>query len=89
MPAEHRDPARCRAEKARREQAQAAIAHNQHTVLLGDPDLIEDLAGGRQGLDEDRVRVRDGIGDEMEVPDGDAEALGVGAVLAEDPEDGP
>ena len=51
-------------------------------------DLIEDLAGGGQRLDEDGLFVGDGIGDFVKILRGKREIFGEGAVMIDDAEDG-
>ena len=73
-------------QEPRDELAEPAVPHHQDALFAGDRDLLEDLAGGRERLDEDRLLVRDAVRDLVEVAQGQGQELGVGAVAAEDAE---
>src|SRR5262245_398324 len=70
-----------------REQAELAVAEDNALHAWLDMDLLDDLEGRGEGLDEGGMIIAHRVRDNVEVRDRDADELGEGAVSAEDAHD--
>ena len=70
------------------EQAQFAIAQHGDRIAQGDGDLIQDLAGGGQGLQEHGTVCGDVVGEDVQIALREGEELGEGAGVLDDSQHG-
>jgi hypothetical protein len=87
--AEEGDRGASAAENLRHQKAQPAVAEDGHPGLRLDVNLLQDLEGGGERLDENGRPVGDGLGYPMEIAPGKRQKIGEGSVPALDSEDGP
>ena len=70
------------------QETQLSVAQNGDAVVFGDADLIQDLASGGNGFDEDRMFDRDGLWHSMQIAQGQSQEFTKRSGMLDDTENG-